>query len=264
MAIKEILFLKMIISIIGSGNTATVLGKLLKEKHHTINEIIGRNEEAVNDLAGKLHAAPQTDISAISHESDVYIIAVSDSAAVEVSASLKINNKIVAHTCGSVSIQVLENASENFGVFYPLQSLRKELNYTPSIPFLIDGNNAFVKQTLNDLASSISQTVISANDATRLSYHLSAIIVSNFSNHLFALAKQYCDAHHTDFNLLLPLIEETVNRLHYYDPAVLQTGPAVRGDKAVIQKHLQLLNDAPQLKNIYAIMSDSIQNRYKK
>lgn len=264
MAIKEILFLKMIISIIGSGNTATVLGKLFKEKHHTIKEVIGRNEGAVNELAGKLHAAPQTDLSTISYESDVYIIAVSDSAVAEVSAALHLNNKIVAHTCGSVSMQALEKASENFGVFYPLQSLRKELNYTPSIPFLIDGNNSFAKQTLSDLASSISQTVIPANDATRLSYHLSAIIVSNFSNHLFALAKEYCDAHHTDFNLLLPLIEETVNRMHYYDPASMQTGPAARGDKTVIEKHLQLLDDAPQLKNIYAMMSDSIQNRYKK
>ncbi len=252
------------ITIIGSGNTATVLGKLLKQNHHTIEEIAGRNETTVNALAQNLNAQACLDIKTINTESDAYIIAVSDNAVAEISAVLKMNNKIVAHTCGSVNMNVLEKTSENFGVFYPLQSLRKELNYTPSIPFLIDGNNAFTKQTLNGLASSVSKNVIAANDATRLSYHLSAIIVSNFSNHLFALAKQYCDAHHTDFNLLLPLIEETVNRMHYYDPAVMQTGPAARGDKAVIQKHLQLLDDAPQLKNIYEMMSESIQSLYKK
>jgi len=39
----------------------------------------------------------------------------------------------------------------------------------------------------------------------------------------------------------------------------MQTGPAARGDEAVIQKHLQLLDDAPQLKNIYTLMTQSIQ-----
>ncbi len=252
------------ISIIGSGNTATVIGKLLKEHHHTIKEVVGRDANAVHALAENLNAQPCTDIKTINMESNIYIIAVSDDAVAAISASLKFNNKIVAHTCGSVTMNVLENTSENFGVFYPLQSLRKELNYTPAIPFLIDGNNTFTKQALAELAGSVSENVMEANDEMRLNYHLSAIIVSNFSNHLFALAKQYCDAHHTDFNLLLPLIEETVNRLHYYDPSNMQTGPAARGDEAVIQKHLQLLNDAPELKAIYAMMSESIQQRYKK
>ena len=97
-----------------------------------------------------------------------------------------------------------------------------------------------------------------ANDETRLQYHLSAIIVSNFSNHLFALAKEYADRNNIDFNLLLPLIEETVDRLRYFQPAAMQTGPAARGDETTMQKHLQLLNDFPQLRNIYEVMSDSI------
>jgi predicted short-subunit dehydrogenase-like oxidoreductase (DUF2520 family) len=248
----------MIISIVGSGNTATVLGKLLRQKNHAINEISGRNERTVNALAESLDAKPCIDLKTMNTESDIYLIAVNDDSVAEVSTALKMNNKIIAHTCGSVSINALENTSENFGVFYPLQSLRKELGHIPSIPFLIDGNNAFAKQTLSELAKSVSQTVVSADDETRLNYHLSAIIVSNFSNHLFALAKAYCDAHQTDFNLLLPLINEIVDRLHYYDPAAMQTGPAARGDEATIQKHLQLLDDSPQLKNIYAIMSESI------
>jgi predicted short-subunit dehydrogenase-like oxidoreductase (DUF2520 family) len=248
----------MIVTIIGSGNAATVLGKLLKQNNHAINEIAGRSENAVKALAEGLNARPCLDIKAINSKSDIYLIAVSDDAVVEISAELKMNNKIIAHTCGSVGMNVLANTSENFGVFYPLQSLRKELSYIPSIPFLIDGNNTFTRQTLSELAHSVSKDVIAANDETRLSYHLSAIIVSNFSNHLFALAKAYSDAHQTDFNFLLPLIEETVSRLHYYDPSTMQTGPAARGDEAVIQKHLQLLNDSPQLKNIYAMMSESI------
>jgi predicted short-subunit dehydrogenase-like oxidoreductase (DUF2520 family) len=134
------------------------------------------------------------------------------------------------------------------------------LNYSPVIPFLIDGNNNVTREIIFRLASSISKSVAIAGDEARLKYHLSAVIVSNFTNHLFALAKEYCDKNKIDFNLFLPLIEETVNRLHYHEPSETQTGPATRGDDSTIQKHLQLLNDFPQLKNIYEVMSESIKD----
>ena len=116
----------------------------------------------------------------------------------------------------------------------------------------------FPRQQIFDLASSVSDKVIHANDEIRLKYHLSGIIASNFTNHLFALAKNYCDTNNIDFDLLLPLIKETTNRLDLYEPSAMQTGPAIRGDEATIEKHLQLLNDFPQLKNVYKMMSESI------
>jgi len=247
------------ISIIGSGNTATVLGKLLKQNGNTIHQVYGRNTAAVTNLAQALNAGIQPDLVSLDKTSDLYIIAVKDDAVAEVSDQLRLDDKIVVHTCGSISMNVLKDTSAKYGVLYPLQSLRKELNYLPAIPFLVDGSDEETKQVIFDLASTISSNVMMADDAQRLQYHLTAIIVSNFSNHLFTLAKQYCDAHNTNFSLLLPLIEETVQRLHQYDPLKMQTGPAARGDEAVIQKHLQLLDDAPQLKNIYALMTQSIQ-----
>ncbi|MEO8711807.1 MAG: DUF2520 domain-containing protein [Parafilimonas sp.] len=248
----------MIISIIGSGNTATVLGKILKQHNHIINEIIGRNKMAVQNLAEELNAHACIKLNQLDKNSDMYIIAVRDDAVAEVSAQLELHDKIAVHTCGSVSINVLEQSSKNIGILYPLQSLRKEINYLPRIPFLIDGNNDLTKEAISNLATSITDTVIYADDEMRLQYHLSAIIVSNFTNHLFALAKNYCDQNNTDFNSLLPLIEETVHRLHYYHPSEMQTGPAIRGDETTIQKHLQLLKQFPQLKRMYEVMSESI------
>jgi predicted short-subunit dehydrogenase-like oxidoreductase (DUF2520 family) len=248
----------MIISIIGSGNTATVLGRILKKNDHVVNEIIGRNKTAVHELAKELNANACMDMQQINANSELYIIAVRDDAVAEVAAQLNMDNKIVAHTCGSISIEVLAGTSTNFGVFYPLQTLRKELHYSPTIPFLVDGNNDDTKQALYNIAASLSTHAVMVNDETRLQYHLSAIFVSNFSNHLFALAKQYCDMNNIHFGLLLPLLEETVNRLQFFEPAAMQTGPAVRGDKTTIQKHLQLLQSFPQLKHIYEVMSESI------
>jgi predicted short-subunit dehydrogenase-like oxidoreductase (DUF2520 family) len=259
---STILFLKMIVSIIGSGNTATMLGKLLKKNNYIIKEIISRNGIAAEKLAKEFNANACTAFKQFDKNSDVYIIAVRDDAVAEVSAQVNMSEKIVVHTCGSVPMNVLAETSSNYGVLYPLQSLRKELNYSPVIPFLVNGNNNFSRESIFNLAKSIAEKVIAADDELRLQYHLSAIIVSNFTNHLFALAKDYCSNNNVDFSLLLPLIEETVIRLKNYEPVLMQTGPAIRGDETTMQKHLHLLNEFPQLKKIYEVMSESIQQYY--
>ena len=246
------------ISFIGSGNVATVLGRLLKQKNFIINEVVSRDKTHALHLAKELDAIAIDDIKALSKNSDVYIIAVNDGAIEAVSNQLNTSEKIVVHTCGSASINLLRNASKNFGVLYPLQSLRKEISYLSAIPFLIDASNNYSKNVIITLAEAISDNIKEANDEQRMQYHLAAIVVSNFTNHLFALAQEYCIANKIEFSLLLPLIEEVINRLKSFKPAEMQTGPAIRGDISTIQKHLSLLKDFPQLKNIYEVMSESI------
>jgi len=246
------------ITIVGAGNVGTVLGRLLKEKGHTINEIFSRNHSQAIKLADELQGRVCNSLKQINKRSDVYIVAVSDDAVDAISASLRLEKQIILHTSGSISIERLRNVSENYGVLYPLQSLRKETGHIPAIPFLVDANNEHTLQQTSDLALSISPHLIVADDETRLHYHLAAVIVSNFTNHLYALAKQYSDQNEIDFKLLMPLIEEIVRRLHHYEPAQMQTGPAVRGDKNTIQKHLALLGQFPQLRDVYAAMSESI------
>ena len=58
----------------------------------------------------------------------------------------------------------------------------------------------------------------------------------------------------------MPLIEETVHRMHYYDPAVMQTGPAARGDERTIAKHVAMLENEPALKKIYTLITESIRS----
>jgi hypothetical protein len=95
-----------------------------------------------------------------------------------------------------------------------------------------------------------------------MSLHLSAVLVNNFSNHLYTLAKDYCAQQELDFRLLFPLIKETADRLEAGDPTGWQTGPAVRNDEATMQQHLQLLESNPTLANIYQLFSESIRAYY--
>ena len=244
--------------IIGTGNVATVLGKLISGNGHRIVEVVGRNAAAAQTLARLFGASANTSFSNINDSADIYIIAVVDTAIETVAKQLTLQNKLVVHTAGSVSIQVLGKLSGGYGVLWPLQTLRKEMKAIPEIPIVIDASNEATYTTLLAFTKSITKTVFRANDVKRIKLHLTAVLVSNFTNHLYTLAEDYCHKESLEFKLLLPLIQETGNRVQTNSPKAVQTGPAVRGDNTTINNHLQLLKANPTLQKIYQLLSDSI------
>jgi len=251
------------IVIIGTGNVATILGKRFLAADHEIVQVCGRNLLHAEELADLVQATPSADVTQPDPTADLYVIAVSDAAIASVAADLKLDKKLVVHTAGSVSKDVLRVCSKNYGVLYPLQSLRSELNELPDIPFLVDGNTPDDLALITEFAGTLSNQVQPAGDEQRLKLHVAAVMVSNFTNHLYALAKAYCLREQLDFTLLLPLITSVADRLHDHEPAAVQTGPAVRNDEATIQKHLELLQQHPALKALYGSFTDSIRKMYR-
>lgn len=246
------------IVIIGTGNTATVLGRKLKAAGHKIVQVFGRDTSAASKLAYELGTESTNYWNVVYRDADLYILAVSDIAVEEVLRELHLPDKTIVHTAASVSMNVLKNAAQHFGVFYPLQSLKKEVSYLPEIPIIIDASDASTLKELDVLAHSISDKVVEAGDEQRMKLHLAAVIVNNFVNHLYAMAEMYCKKEGLDFYLLLPLIRETAERLDTIPPSQSQTGPALRNDKITIEKHLELLKNYPQLKKIYEVLTESI------
>lgn len=251
------------IVIIGSGNTATVLGKKFIDAGHRVVQVVGRNQQTVPALAGILQCGFTNDATQIDMQADIYMMAIADDAIAELASSISLVNKLVVHTAGSVSKDVLKTCSRNYGILYPLQSLRKEMDHIPAIPFLVDGNTPDNLAVISEFASTISNMVQKANDEQRLKIHLAAVMVSNFTNYLYTLADQYCRDEKVDFKMLLPLITAIADRVEYFEPASVQTGPAVRHDALTINKHLELLNEHPELKEFYTLFTKKIEERYQ-
>lgn len=250
------------IVILGTGNVATVLGRKMILADHDVVQVYGRKAGPAQELATTCYAAWTTDLQTIDTTADLYIIAVTDTAIPGIASQLRLDKKLVVHTAGSVPKKVLQPTSRNYGVLYPLQSLRKEMTSLPEIPFLVDGNTEDDLTLIHDFACTLSGQVQVANDAQRLTLHVAAVVVSNFTNHLYTLAEQYCQREGTDFKLLLPLITEVALRLQQVSPSATQTGPAIRHDALTIGKHLDLLNGHPALQEIYALFTKSIQQQY--
>lgn len=249
------------VSVLGAGNVAFQLLKVFSAKGVQVVQLYNRTRSKAEILAGE-YAIPFTDkLEELSTDVDIYIICVSDDGIIPFASKLKafIGNKLVAHTSGAVDTNVLEPYFKNYGGLYPLQTFT--INTIPDfekIPVMVAGSTPENIELLKRLAKQISSKVAIVNDRERLMYHLAAVIANNFSNYLFGQASNLLKEHRLDFSMLLPLIEETVRKIHTADPVSIQTGPARRGDLKTISAHLALLGDHPELKKIYIDISNSI------
>ncbi len=173
-------------------------------------------------------------------------------------------DQVVAHTAGSVDSTVLKEIGLNFGVIYPLQTLTKSRKVDMSeVPFFICGSNQFTENFLLQISDQLG-TAHLVSDEQRLHLHLAAVVSCNFVNHLYGEASRYLKANDLDFKHLHPLIAETMKKAIDEGPENAQTGPALRGDRETMKKHLDLLNGDKRLRKLYKMMSKSISKESKK
>lgn len=248
------------IVLIGSGNVATVLGRLFIKNGHTIQSVISQNIDHAKTLADEFQSEYNNFSKPVNMDCDLVIISVSDYGIENIITEIIDKRKPVVHTSGSVSKDILKKYSDNYGVLYPLQTIRKEMETIPLIPFLVDGSSEEMTIFLEKFAQTVSDNVQRASDEQRCKMHLAAVIASNFSNYMYCLAEEYCINEKVDFNILKPLILETANRVQQNSPCSVQTGPAIRKDIQTMDKHLRLLTAYPKLRTTYLRITDSIMN----
>lgn len=244
--------------IIGSGNVAYHLAKAFVQNHISLTQIFGRNEIELQKISSELNIPYSAEKL---EDADLYIICVSDNSVEEVSKIISKKDCLVAHTSGSLPKEILVGEYRKSS-FYPLQTFSKSktLDYE-KIPFFIEAENESDLKKLTEIASKISKNVMKSTHEKRKYIHLTAVFACNFVNHLFSRAKEISDAQEIPFDYFLPLIDETVQKIHEIEPKSAQTGPAVRNDQRVLKLHEQLLKD--ESLEIYKTMNHSIQKMYE-
>jgi predicted short-subunit dehydrogenase-like oxidoreductase (DUF2520 family) len=241
--------------IIGSGNLAQHL--ILAFQKTTDVEIVQAFARNKNNLLKLLDKEKITSNYKHIKNADIYIIAISDNAIKEVSNLLPFSNKLVAHTSGTVAIEMLNDKNRK-AVFYPLQtfSKNKEINFS-EIPICLEAENVNDLEILKQVAKTISDAVYEINSKQRKSLHVAAVFVSNFVNHLYQIGNEICLENKVSFDILKPLITETANKILILSPTDAQTGPAKRKDTTTINSHLAFLTNENQ-KDIYKTLTKSI------
>jgi predicted short-subunit dehydrogenase-like oxidoreductase (DUF2520 family) len=249
------------VSIIGSGNVAQHLIQAFQ-----LNSQIELVQVVARDIKKVAHLLDSNRITSDYtqlQEADLYIIAVSDDAIAEVSSALPFENRLVAHTSGTVALDSL-NSNNRRAVFYPLQTFSKDKPIDfKSVPICLEAENETDVQILKQLAHSISNAVYEINSEQRKALHVAAVFVNNFVNYLYQMGNEICDANAIPFEILKPLIQETANKIVTLSPKNAQTGPAKRNDLKTIAAHEEFLKDENQAA-IYKLLTQSLQNNGKK
>ena len=248
------------IVLLGTGNVASNLFEAFtKTDEVELKQVYGRNLLALEPFKNTVPSITSLDKLATA---DIYLLAISDGSIAQVSESLKNRNGLVVHTSGSTNMKDLKPSRR--GVFYPLQTFSKGKRVDFSeIPICVEAENEKDVLLLETLGRSISNKVHRISSKQREKLHLSAVLVNNFPNHLYTIAEELCSENDISFNLLQPLISETVDKIRFLSPQEAQTGPAKRNDVMTMQHHLEQLTN-PLHKKIYQLISESIKQDNEK
>lgn len=251
--------------IIGAGNLGTRVSIELHNQGVEIVQVYSRTVTSALTLGKLIGCSYVTTAEKITPDADIYLISVRDFAIGDLLRNIHFNNKLIAHTAGSIPMDELKNYSTNYGVFYPLQTFSKyrDIDFS-QIPICIEANTPENEQILVKLASVISKDIRIITSKQRKQLHLAAVFASNFVNHLYSIASEIVQQSDLSFDILVPLISETASKIKNMPPVEAQTGPAVRLDKNIINEHLGMLKQNSKLEEIYNLLSESIYGYHRK
>ena len=244
---------------IGARNVATHISRHLHFAGHTITCVHSRTHKSSTRLAEEVGSVGTAVPEEVPLSADFFIICVPDRIISDVVRQFQDRKGIWLHTSGACSIKIFEGFKPQFGVLYPLQTMSKQRTVSlEETPLLVEGSSPEITDVIKTLASSISQNVHEMDSASRQVIHMAAVFANNFSNHMMHIAQQILEEEEIDVKLLDPLLKETFGKFAEMGAAAAQTGPALRGDKETMQKHLELLKKYPEWEKLYTFISRDI------
>ena len=232
------------IVLIGRGRLATNLEHALLSAGHEVASVNSRTLES------------------LPLEADIFIVAVKDAALADVirAATKGRESQLFVHTAGSMPMDMFKGLTTHYGVFYPMQTFSKErLVDFNDISVFLETNDAVSMERLKMLSTTLTTHIYELDSEGRKHLHLAAVFACNFVNHCYALSAEVLAAKGLPFSVMLPLVDETAQKVHELAPKDAQTGPAVRGDQNVMQMQANMLAGKPALKQIYEALSNDIQ-----
>lgn len=254
--------MKFKIAVLGTGNVASHLVPALENAGHTVTEVYGRNIAAAAKLCDSVYVAePKEDLDFSESQAEIFILALSDAAISNVADEIILpEESILVHTSGTVPLSILGYSSAAYtGILYPLQTFTKgrEIDFE-DVPFLIESEDQETLQKIKKLAKSLSNQVYLVKSKDRLALHVAAVFASNFTNHMIRLSEEIMGRQGLDFEMLKPLIIESISKSLQLGAKKAQTGPAVRGDYSTLDSHYQFLSYNEQVAEIYKLISQDI------
>lgn len=258
------------ISIIGAGRLGGALAIALSKKDFTIENLVARNSDAAEKIAGFIKSKPNilAPEELFKITSELIFITTQDSEIETVARKLKENlshQPFVFHTSGALSSEILgelKSVGCRVGSIHPLVSISDSIRGASKFAdayFCVEGDAEAV-EVGREIVGKLGGNPFSIETKYKTLYHASAVAACG---HLVALVDaaiemlSKCGLNETEARkTLLPLIKSTVENLETQTTSESLTGTFARADVATFEKHLETLqrNVSAEILEIYLLL----------
>lgn len=246
------------VTLIGSGNMAHWLVYAMRNAGVRISQVYSRQHSHAKALAEIAGAEAIDNIKDLLPDSDLYIFSIKDDSYENLLQQLPFRLPLAAHTAGSLSMRIFESYAESYGILYPYQSVNKDMDFKGVVvPLCVEANDKTIENELFAFAQRLTSVVQKLDESQRMVLHRAAIFGCNFTNAMYSIAYDILQEHHIDWQMIMPLLQNTMEKVKTMNPHDAQTGPAQRGDQNIINMHQKALQDN-QLKEIYRLITEYI------
>lgn len=253
---------------IGAGNVASHLAPAIEHSNAgRVVQVYSPTLSHAAELASKMNSAEAiNDCAFIDRNADIYIVSIKDDCIAPLVDSLAGSfpeNALWVHTSGSVPMDVLAPLSSKYGVYYPMQTFSKDAPLAMTeVPMFVEGCNSSVEEEIWKFAERTFTKVYHADSDLRRKMHIAAVFSCNFTNYMWVIADEILHKEGLGFDVMKPLLEETMRKAFASSPEAGQTGPAVRGDAKIMECHKSMLNEHDR--EVYELLSQKIYEHFSK
>lgn len=247
------------VAIIGGGRAGRALALALTRASVPVLVCTRRKSDLPSSISSSLE--PWT---VALEGAGVILVAVPDDAIEDVAARLRqatLTSAVVLHCSGlrdRSALALLEGRVAGLGSFHPLQTLAGDTDAAERLKaaYAVLEGDATAVAAGRQLARLLGMQAIEIQAASKPLYHAAAVIVSNYTVALSALAERLALAAgipaEAAGRIFLPLLEGTWRNLEMRGTTDALTGPIVRGDAGTVRAHLEALDG--EARRLYAVM----------
>jgi len=239
------------LGILGGGRAAWAYGSAWKRIGWPLSGVWLR--DASHSHIAELLETARMDLVDLARDSELLLVAVSDRAIAEVAAMIPETDALIFHASGA-----LLSMRGGFSL-HPLRSLPPvgDASDLEGTLLVFEGEH---RRTAKLIATAIGARFAEVAPAQKALYHAAAVFGSNYVAAALEIARRLMDRAgvHDAKDDLVALAHSALANWQRHDDAKRFTGPASRGDDAVMQQHRDALRDDPQLAQIYALLADEI------
>ncbi len=234
------------LAIIGGGRAAWAFGSTWRRIGWPLAGIALRSDSAI---AGLLQTSKRT-IDELAKESDLILTAVSDRAIAEVAQSIPQTKAIIFHPSGA-----LTSVRGGFSL-HPFKALPPvgEPSDLRGALLVFEGAHQEVARQIAEAAGARFAEIAPEQ---KVLYHAAAVFGSNYVAALLDIAEELIGIAHAGDDLAA-LADSAIENWRAHSDARRFTGPAARGDRDVLERHISALQGDPQIAEIYRLLAERI------